>query len=80
VRTLNLSLERDADEYAVRTTGDRPALASAICKAAVGSSFTAPIGLGTSDSTTARLDHLVAEVRAEDALRQSAAARFSPSS
>ena len=33
-RGLRLSLERDADEYAVRATGDPLALASAICKAA----------------------------------------------
>lgn len=32
--TLQLHLERDADEYAVRQTGDPLALASAICKAA----------------------------------------------
>lgn len=31
---LHFQLERDADEYAVRRTGDRLALASAICKAA----------------------------------------------
>lgn len=31
---LEFQLERDADEYAVRRTGDRLALASAICKAA----------------------------------------------
>ena len=31
---LHFHLERDADEYAVRRTGDRLALASAICKAA----------------------------------------------
>jgi len=32
--TLRLHLERDADDYAVRQTGDQLALASAICKAA----------------------------------------------
>ena len=34
---LQFHLERDADEYAVERTGDRLALASAICKAATGS-------------------------------------------
>ena len=33
---LRFHLERDADDYAVRRTGDRLALASAICKAAQG--------------------------------------------
>jgi hypothetical protein len=37
---LQFHLERDADEYAVRRTGDRLALASAICKAA--GSYAAP--------------------------------------
>jgi hypothetical protein len=35
-RHLQFHLERDADEYAIARTGDRLALASAICKAAVG--------------------------------------------
>jgi beta-lactamase regulating signal transducer with metallopeptidase domain len=34
LRALELHLERDADDYAVRRTGNRLALASAICKAA----------------------------------------------
>ncbi|MDQ3729188.1 MAG: M56 family metallopeptidase, partial [Actinomycetota bacterium] len=34
LRNLKFHLERDADDYAVRRTGDRLALASAICKAA----------------------------------------------
>jgi hypothetical protein len=34
LRELDLHLERDADDYAVRRTGDPLALASAICKAA----------------------------------------------
>jgi Zn-dependent protease with chaperone function len=34
LRQLTLQLERDADEYAVRRTGDPLALASAICKSA----------------------------------------------
>ena len=34
---LQFQLERDADDYAVRRTGDRLALASAICKAVPGS-------------------------------------------
>lgn len=37
---LHFQLERDADDYAVRRTGDRLALASAICKAVPGSSAT----------------------------------------
>ena len=42
-RALRLSLERDADEYAVARTRDPLALASAICKAAA--SRTVPTGL-----------------------------------
>jgi hypothetical protein len=42
---LKFHLERDADDYAVRRTGDRLALASAICKAAhIGSARTSPAG------------------------------------
>ena len=36
VSTLRMHLERDADDYAVRQTGDSLALASAICKVAQG--------------------------------------------
>lgn len=39
---LHFHLERDADEYALRGTGDRLALASAICKAAAGSGPAVP--------------------------------------
>lgn len=39
---LQFHLERDADEYAVRRTGDRLALAGAICKAAEGAGRVAP--------------------------------------
>lgn len=56
-RELRFSLERDADEYAVRRTRDPLALASAICKAARGAIPSGAIGLG--DSRVAiRLDFL----------------------
>lgn len=61
-RALNLSLERDADQYAVRATGDRLALASAICKAAAGPTPMSTVGLGASGSTAVRLDQLMAGV------------------
>jgi len=55
-RNLQFHLERDADQYAVRSTGDRLALASAICKVAAGRSVPAHggtsfglHGTGTSD-------------------------------
>lgn len=56
-RNLQQALERDADEYAVRRTRDPLALASAICKAAVGPS---PVnGLGLAGGMVGRrLDYL----------------------
>jgi hypothetical protein len=62
-RGLLLSLERDADEYAVTRTGDPLALASAICKVARGSRRVSPglaFGLDGSGGTPARLDGLLA--------------------
>jgi Zn-dependent protease with chaperone function len=56
---LRLSLERDADDYAVRTTGDPLGLASAICKVARTRSAAGLIGLDGA-AVTARLDHLLA--------------------
>jgi hypothetical protein len=56
---LRLSLERDADSYAVQTTGDPLGLASAICKVARTRSASGLIGLD-GGSVTARLDHLLA--------------------
>jgi Zn-dependent protease with chaperone function len=61
---LLLSLERDADEYAVARTGDPLALASAICKVARGSGrWRAPglaLGLDGAGSTPTRLEGLLA--------------------
>jgi Zn-dependent protease with chaperone function len=63
-RGLLLSLERDADEYAVARTGDPLALASAICKVAEGSARRRrpglAFGLDGSAGTPARLDALLA--------------------
>jgi bla regulator protein blaR1 len=56
---LRLSLERDADNYAVQTTGDPLGLASAICKVARTRSASGLIGLN-GGSVAARLDHLLA--------------------
>jgi Zn-dependent protease with chaperone function len=58
---LRFSLERDADEYAVRATRDPLALASAICKAATGGRLTGATSLSGS-SVTRRLDHLEGQV------------------
>ena len=64
LRGLLLSLERDADEYAVARTGDALALASAICKVANGSARRRAqglaLGLDGSGGTPARLDGLLA--------------------
>lgn len=51
------ALERDADEYAIRQTGDPLSLASAICKAALGPGPARGIGLA-SGRVGLRLDHL----------------------
>ena len=58
-RRLALSLERDADEHAVRSTGDRLALASAICKAAGVRTSGAAIPLSGNGAALARLDALL---------------------
>ena len=60
---LQLHLERDADDYAVRRTGDPIALASAICKAAGASGRSAtPAFTGLDgDAVTARLRRLTGE-------------------
>jgi Zn-dependent protease with chaperone function len=57
---LSFSLERDADEYAVRSTRDPLALASAICKAASGSvGSPALMGLTGRTGTGLRLEYLL---------------------
>lgn len=66
-RGLHFSLERDADEYAVRRTRDPLALASAICKAGRGTVPAGATGLG-SGKVTMRLDYL--EGQAERASRR----------
>ena len=58
---LRFSLERDADEYAVRRTRDPLALASAICKAALARRVAGATGL-SGGSVTRRLDHLEGSV------------------
>jgi Zn-dependent protease with chaperone function len=63
-RGLRFSLERDADEYAVRKTRDRLALASVICKAAVARPSSAVVALGDPGSVTGRLRVLVDPVEA----------------
>ena len=55
---LRFSLERDADQYAVRRTRDPLALASAICKAATGHSPAGALGLEGSGRVSLRLDYL----------------------
>lgn len=57
-RALRFSLERDADEYAVRQTRDPLALASAICKAATARPLAASTGLGGGGRVALRLDYL----------------------
>lgn len=59
-RELAFSLERDADEYAVRHTRDPLALASAICKAATGGRTPALAALGGRGRTTLRIEYLLA--------------------
>ena len=58
-RELSFSLERDADEYALRRACDPLALASAICKAAVSTS-PALAALGGRGSVSLRVEHLLA--------------------
>lgn len=67
-REFRLSLERDADAFAVRATNDPLALASAICKAApaaksFGAGVAAVAPLGGGGSLAARLDPLLGETR-----------------
>ena len=74
-RRFAFSLERDADEYAVRATGDPLALASAICKAAAsGAPPRAALGLANSNAK-ARLDQLLAggRIRSSPALERGTA-------
>lgn len=63
-RGLAFSLERDADEYAVRATRDPLALASAICKAAR-PRMAAPalVALGGGGRVALRLGYLVGEAK-----------------
>ncbi|HTU15241.1 MAG TPA: M56 family metallopeptidase [Solirubrobacterales bacterium] len=56
-RSLRQALERDADAYAVRQTRDPLALASAICKAAVGPGPAGGLGLA-GGAVSRRLDYL----------------------
>jgi len=58
-RELAFNLERDADEYAVRETGDPLALASAICKAAGTPATRTLTALGGRGRVSLRLDYLV---------------------
>lgn len=74
-RNLHLHLERDADDYAVRMTGDPMALASAICKAAAEGTrkSSAAIALLGSTGVLERLGVLLAGPRAADQGRYSVA-------
>jgi Zn-dependent protease with chaperone function len=58
-RELRFQLERDADEYTVRTLHDPLALASAICKAAAGSPAGAVVSLGGRGPVALRLEQLL---------------------
>jgi hypothetical protein len=72
-RELRFSLERDADEYAVRRTQDPLALASAICKAATAPRLAAAVPLGGGGRVSLRLDYLSGRApRASRALERSA--------
>jgi len=57
-RVFAFSLERDADDYAIRETRDPLALASAICKAA-GSPSSASVAALGGGRVTLRLDYLL---------------------
>jgi hypothetical protein len=60
-RELCFSLERDADEYALRQTRNPLALASAICKAALAQRDTVPVmGLRGESRVSLRLEYLLA--------------------
>jgi hypothetical protein len=60
-RELCFSLERDADEYALRQTRNPMALASAICKAALAQGGNVPLmGLRGQSRVSLRLDYLLA--------------------
>jgi Zn-dependent protease with chaperone function len=72
-RQLVASLERDADDYAVRATGDRLALASAICKAAMTAPLAGAVSLRGPGPVAVRLERLVGdEHRAGPVLENSA--------
>lgn len=74
-RQLTFSLERDADQYAVRATRDPLSLASAICKASLsGSKSSAIAALAGRGRVALRLDYLLGEGRAGAALERSSRA------
>lgn len=58
-RELGFSLERDADEYAVRQTRDPLALASALCKTVSAPAASAVIALRGQSNLLLRLDYLM---------------------
>jgi Zn-dependent protease with chaperone function len=58
-RELRFHLERDADEYTVRTLHDPLALASAICKAAAGAPAGSVASLGGRGGVALRLEQLL---------------------
>ncbi len=60
---LRFSLERDADDYAVRRTRDPLALASAICKAASSRAPAGATALASSGRVALRLDYLEGQAR-----------------
>jgi Zn-dependent protease with chaperone function len=60
-RGLEFSLERDADEYAVRHTRDPLALASAICKVARCTAPSFAVSLGGRGRVAQRVAHLLGE-------------------
>ncbi len=72
-RGLALGLERHADEYAVRETGDPLALASAICKAAQGRTPIGSLALART-GTAVRLDQLMSKAPARSSSRVERAA------
>jgi Zn-dependent protease with chaperone function len=74
-RELCFSLERDADEYALDQTRNPLALASAICKAAAGQAYAAPLmALQGRSRVGLRLEYLMAggRQRASDAVERGA--------